>query len=158
MNRRQWMIISGGAGTARHGVALAQRSSNPEELPDRIPLKDYRPKSIFKIPRTEIKKAKFPSIDVHSHVNFPTPIRSAEDVDEVVKIMDAAGVERSVFFAGATGSMFDEVARLYSHHPGRFEIWCSLDLTDYDKPDFGPRALRGLERCHRMGARGSLGA
>src|ERR1051325_2054521 len=35
--------------------------------PETILLKDYRPKSIYKIPVTEIAKAKHPIIDMHSH-------------------------------------------------------------------------------------------
>jgi hypothetical protein len=35
--------------------------------PETILLKDYRPKSIYKISVTKIDKAKYPIIDMHSH-------------------------------------------------------------------------------------------
>ena len=35
-------------------------------------LKDYRPKSLYKIPITQVPKAKFPIIDMHSHAYAKT--------------------------------------------------------------------------------------
>jgi predicted TIM-barrel fold metal-dependent hydrolase len=54
----------------------------------------------------------------------------------------------------ATGEKFSDIYRKYSAYPGRFEMWCGLDYTDYDQPGFGPRAVKALEQCHAMGARG----
>ena len=38
-----------------------------QSTPDNLLLKNYRPKSIYKVPVTQIEKAKFPVIDMHSH-------------------------------------------------------------------------------------------
>jgi len=38
--------------------------------------------------------------------------------------------------------------------PDRFEVWCGFDYTGYDKPDFGPAAVKELVRCYKVGARG----
>jgi predicted TIM-barrel fold metal-dependent hydrolase len=121
-----------------------------QESPEQILLKDYRPKSIHKIPRTEVKKAKYPVIDAHSHAYAKTP----EQVAEWVKVMDEVGIEKTVVLSGATGKAFDEIYARYSKHPGRFEVWCGFDLTGHDKPDFGPAAVKELERCRRAGATG----
>ena len=53
-----------------------------------------------------------------------------------------------------TGAEFDEIYRKYSKHPDRFEMWCGFDFSGYDKPGFGPAAVKELERCHNVGARG----
>ena len=53
-------------------------------------LKDYRPKSIYKIPVTEIARAKFPIIDMHSHPYAKTP----EQIAEWVHTMDERGNHR----------------------------------------------------------------
>src|SRR5271169_842353 len=52
--------------------------------PDTILLKDYRPKSIYKIPVTDIPKAKFPIIDMHSHPY----VKSAQEIDQWIRNMD----------------------------------------------------------------------
>src|SRR5579864_1509355 len=52
-----------------------QEASQAKELrsPETILLKDYRPKSLYKIPVTRIDKAKYPIIDMHSHPYAKTP-------------------------------------------------------------------------------------
>ena len=113
-------------------------------------LKDYRPKSIYKIPVTEIAKAKFPVIDMHSHPYAKT----AAEIDEWVRNMDEVGIEKTIILTMATGAAFDEIHRKYSKYPERFEMWCGFDFTGYDKPGFGAAAVKELERCQQAGARG----
>jgi uncharacterized protein len=118
--------------------------------PNTILLKDYRPKSIFQIPVTRIDKAKHPIIDMHSHPYAKTP----QQIDEWLKNMDEVGIQKTMILTMTTGTEFDEIYRKYSKYPDRFEVWCGLDLSGYDKPGFGPAAVKELERCHQLGARG----
>jgi len=118
--------------------------------PERILLKDYRPQSIYKIPVTEVAKAKFPVIDMHSHPYAKNP----QEIAQWLKNMDEVGVEKTVILTMATGAEFDKANRDYSKYPDRFELWCGFDLIGYDKPGFGPATIRELERCHQAGARG----
>lgn len=120
------------------------------ESPETILLKDYRPKSIYKIPVTQIAKAKFPIIDMHSHPYAKTPA----EIDAWVKNMDEVGVERTMILAKTTGPEFDEIYKKYSKYAERFEIWCGLDFSGYDKPGFEAAAVKELERCRQVGARG----
>jgi hypothetical protein len=149
------IMLPGAALVSRFGSAQTQRVGEPvpadsaDVLPDHLLLKDYRPKSVYKIPVTEIKKAKFPIIDVHHHARVKTP----EDVDATVKIMDAVGVETTVAFSGV-GPAFDETYRLYSKYPKRFQVWCGLNMADVDQPGFGPVTVKELERCSKVGAVG----
>ena len=46
------------------------------------------------------------------------------------------------------------MGKIYSKYPGRFEMWCSFDLSGNDQPGFGPNAVKALEDCHRAGAMG----
>jgi hypothetical protein len=159
MNRRYFLLLPGTAFLMRRGSAQDQQAqqaggTSPTDteqvLPDKLLLKDYRPKSIYKIPKTDIRKAKYPLIDVHHHARAKTP----QDVDDLVKVMDAVGAERAVVFSGGTGARFDEVYRLYSKYPNRFYVWCSFDMTGVDQPGFGPAAVKELERCRKVGAVG----
>ena len=155
INRRQLMMLPGVAWLCRLGSAQTQRAGEPvpadsaQVLPDQLLLKDYRPKSVYKIPVTEIKKAKYPIIDTHYHARAKTP----EDVDAMVKIMDAVGVETTVAFSGI-GAAFDNTYRLYSKYPKRFQVWCGLNMADVDQPGFGPATVKELERCRKVGAVG----
>ncbi len=118
--------------------------------PETILLKDYRPKSIYKIPVTEIAKAKYPIIDMHSHPYAET----AQQIDEWIKNMDEVGVQKTVILTMATGTEFDDIYRKYSKYPDRFAMWCGFDLSGSNQPGFGPAAVKELERCQQVGARG----
>ena len=137
-------------GATRKPAAASAAARRKLESPETLLLKDYRPKSIYKIPVTEIAKAKFPIIDMHSHPYAKT----AAEIDEWVGNMDEVGVEKTIILTMATGAEFDEIYRKYAKYPERFEMWCGLDFSGYDKPGFGPAAVKELERCRQAGARG----
>ncbi len=118
--------------------------------PDEILLKDYRPRSIFKIPETRVERARYPVIDVHSHNYAPTDA----DVARWVRAMDEVGLEKTIILSGSTGRKFDEVLAKYRRFPNRFEVWCGIDVTGFDQPGFGPAAIAELERCQAAGATG----
>lgn len=166
MNRRSFLKATSAAGLACAIPAAAPftRAQEPAlppttatqkkvlspDSPERILLKDYRPKSLYKIPVTEVAKAKFPIIDMHSHPYAKTP----EQIAEWVRTMDEVGVEKTTILTMATGTEFDGINRNYSKYPERFELWCGFDFIGYNNPGFGPSALREIERCHQAGARG----
>ncbi len=131
-------------------LALPILAAAAQTSPEQILLKDYRPRSIFKIPETYVEKARYPVIDVHSHDYVP----SDAGVDRWVKTMDAVGVEKTIILSGYTGARFDTAVAKYGRHPKRFVLWCGIDFSGLRQPGFGPAAMAELERCHRAGATG----
>ncbi len=113
-------------------------------------LKDYRPRSVYRIPKTEVGKARYPAIDMHAHAYAKTP----EQVDRWVRVMDEHGIAKAIVLTMATGKEFDDLVALYAKYPDRFELWCGFDYTGYDEPGFGPAAVKELQRCYDKGARG----
>lgn len=133
-------------GAAQHPTDASAKASSP----DTILLKDYRPVSIYKIPVTQVDKAKFPIIDMHSHPYAKTDAQ----IEEWVRNMDEVGVEKTTILTMTTGAEFDKIYKQYSKYPQRFEMWCGFDFAGYNRPGFGPAAIKELERCHAAGARG----
>lgn len=133
-------------------VALAaqETSTNDPARAEKILLKDYRPLSVYRIPRTKVPKARYPAIDVHCHDYAKT----AEEVDQWVRTLDAAGIDKVIVMTQSTGPRFDEIATKYKKYPERFQLWCGLSFSAYDQPNFGPAAVAELERCYRAGAKG----
>ena len=132
------------------GAGLQAQAPKAAIAPDQLLLKDYRPHSIFKVPQTRIEKARYPTIDIHSHPYAETEA----EVAAWVKTMDAVGIEKTVILFGSTGKAFDEASQKYRKFPARFELWCGIDFIGFDQPGFGPAALAELERCRRLGAVG----
>jgi len=115
----------------------------------KLPLNNYRPKNIYNVPHTNITKAKFPVIDIHSHPYA----QSKKELKTWVKNMDDAGIQKTILLTYAHGSKFDSLVNFYSDYPERFELWCGFDYTNYEKPGYGPTAVKELERCYKMGKR-----
>ena len=142
MNRRQWMMSSAVALAVRRVTGQTQQPP-AQDSPENFRLKDYHPRSIYRVPKTDIKRAKYPIVDVHCH-----GARPVAKLDEMVQVMDAVGVEKTVIFTGANSAdRLTEARQTYSKYPNRFDMWCSFDLT-------GPDPVKSLEDCHRAGAVG----
>ena len=118
---------------------------------DEILIKDYAPRSSVITDETFIPRARYPVIDSHVHVEAKTPAALREWVDT----MDQVGIEKSLVLTGVTGEKFNELVALYSgNFADRFVLFCGLDMTGIDQPDYSERAVKELERCYQIGARG----
>ncbi len=105
MNRRSFLKSANAAGLALAlpSTILAteeEKAATAASNPKTILLKDYRPRSIYKVPVTQVDKAKFSIIDMHSH---PEPKTDAE-INTWIKNMDEVGVEKSMVLTMARGS------------------------------------------------------
>lgn len=118
---------------------------------DSILVKDYAPRSSVVTKETFVPKAKYPVIDSHVHIVGNTP----EEVADWVRTMDEVGMETSVVLTGAVGDEFDTlIDSLVNAYPGRFQLYCGMDRTNIDDPDYPERVVAELERCHEKGAIG----
>ena len=117
---------------------------------DNLKLKNYRPVSIYKVPVTNVSKTKYPAIDIHTHDYG----RNDQGIAKWVNAMDACGIEKAIVLTGATGARFDTIVKMYAKYGNRFELWCGFDNKGYDKPGYGPEAVKELERCFKNGAKG----
>ncbi len=120
-------------------------------LQDSLLLKDYRPQSIFSTPQTVVLKAKYPVVDMHMHAPQGSNLDSIAIV--ILKNMDEVGIQKTILFCG-TGKSFDKNVAAFGKYPERFELWCGLDLSGFDKPCFSPTAIDELARCVKLGAKG----
>ncbi|MCC6538198.1 MAG: amidohydrolase family protein, partial [Bryobacterales bacterium] len=156
MRTRKLGVMLAAAGAA---AVLAQQTATKFGIAvkpgpmDAILLKDYAPESSVVAPATNVPKARFPVIDVHTHTS-QSRIRTAADVADWVRTMDEVGIETTVVFTGATGAEFDRQAALFKPYGKRFQVWCGLEGGDVNAPDWPERAARELDRCYRQGARG----
>jgi predicted TIM-barrel fold metal-dependent hydrolase len=128
---------------------FAQQDDNDIKAGD-IKLKDFKPVSIYKTPTANVKKAKYPAYDMHTH----DYVQTKAEVDEWVKTMDEMNVAKSMILTYATGKEFDSAVDRYSNHKDRFIMFCGFDYTGADQPGWVDKAVAELERCYKMGARG----
>ncbi|MCM1150603.1 MAG: amidohydrolase [Alistipes sp.] len=137
------------------GIAQAQTPAPDMETAkaavQEIKLKDFRPESIFRIPVTQVEKARFAAIDIHSH----DYARTDEEIRDWVEAQKACGIERThILHCNWIGEPFETFVEKYAPYADQFAFWCCFDYTGYDEPDWAERAVAQLEKCRRMGAVG----
>jgi predicted TIM-barrel fold metal-dependent hydrolase len=123
--------------------------SNAQNV-NNLKLSDYRPKSIYRIPVTKVQVAKYPAIDMHTHVYAS----NKADIEKWIATMDKCGIEKAIILTGASGSRFDTLVKMFSGYSSRFELWCGFDYTGYEDPGYGPNAVKELVKCFEHGAGG----
>jgi predicted TIM-barrel fold metal-dependent hydrolase len=138
----RWIAIFAAAATA-----LAQTAPVPP-----VTLEEYSPKSSLVVPGGPLTRAKFPFIDFHSHQNN---MMKPEQMDKLVAEMDSLNLRVMVNLSGGYGERFRAGAKnIQSKYPKRFALFCNLDLTKLDDPDYADRAARTLEQDIQAGCVG----
>lgn len=130
-----------------------------------LALDQFRPKSMLKVPRTNITGAKHPVIDVHTHFGFRLK-GSTEPLDDFVSLMDQHNIAICVSLDAKLDATLDQHKRyLWTKHADRFAIFVHLDWVGdgnaakpeswaCHRPDFGHRVARSLEQAKQQGACG----
>jgi len=121
-----------------------------QSSPDELLLKDWQPDSQLAAERTDIRKPKFPVIDIHNHLG------DLQKTKEYLAEMDKAGVWKVVSLdARSAGNFFEEHIRVsHAVSKERFLLFFRPDFGRIDEPDFGETEAQRLEQAVRMGARG----
>ena len=130
-----------------------------------LALNQFRPESMLKVPRSEISRAKFPVVDVHTHFGFRLR-GSAKQRDAFVDLMDRQNIAMCVSLDGKLGEAWEEHARfLWQQYSNRFVIFVHIDWQgagqkdkpetwDCHQPGFSRRVARQLATAHQQGASG----
>ncbi len=113
-----------------------------------IRLRDWKPVPNAVVPVTDIKRAKFPIIDVHKHIGTDD-----ESVADGLKVMDETNVKAVVHLTGSFGDRLRRTIDTLSKHTGRFAVCTQIDWSTVNDPDFSAKAVRNLEQARDMGAK-----
>ncbi len=114
----------------------------------------YDPPSTLVVPEHEVKRAKYPFIDVHNHqFNMPN-----QDLNQLVNEMDKLNMAVMVNLSGRgrgseehlRGSL-DNVNRTA---PNRFIVFTNIDIRSINEPGWTERTVEQLENDVKLGANG----
>src|SRR5450755_678193 len=111
-------------------------------------LSDYHPRSMLVSPEHEVRRAKFPVIDYHNHLD-------AQDPQQVLQIMDECGIELIVNITMRVGrEALDMISKYHAAAPERFATYGWMDWSDLRSPDFFLRTVDRFEELVEHGACG----
>lgn len=167
-NRRRWLTATGGVlmGSA-HCARLPERHepvASPTER-EGITLEEFEPKSMLHVPESHVDRARFPVIDIHTHVTwsdvplgsdpFGERIRILGRPEELVPVMDRKGVRTMVNLTGGVGPGFVEARRVFDEaYPDRFITFTEPSWNHVAEPDYPRFQAEQIEQAHKAGARG----
>ncbi len=138
---------------------FAQRKGQP------LDLSDYQPKSMLRVKETAIERAKFPVIDIHTHLSFASKAEKGVSLtgdrkfnstpEELLAVMDRRNLKTMVNLTGGFGDGLREaVKRFDKAHPGRFLTFTEPMWNRVNEPGYAKAQADELSTAHRDGARG----
>jgi predicted TIM-barrel fold metal-dependent hydrolase len=175
ISRRAWLggLVGGVAGTLTSrppsaatgaaGSTPAAREASPSGCP--LALLDFQPKSMLHVPEHKVDRARFPVIDVHSHLSWAweggggvfrgEKMKLLATPQELLEVMDRKNVRTMVNLTGGTGSGLEDSIRHYEGAaPGRFLTFTEPSWAKLNEPGYPQRQADDLERAKKAGARG----
>ncbi len=169
MDRRQLLgmmgaTLVGASGTAAR-AAETRGAQSAERKGSQIYLSEFQPKSMLQVPETKIERAKFPVIDVHTHMTFAAVNTNGVPMSEKMKflaepadilaVMDRRNIHTLVDLTGGFGQgLVDTVQKYHVPHPDRFIVFTEPWYPKSNQPGYAQFQADAIEKAHKAGARG----
>ena len=169
INRRQWLgsvgaTIATGAWTdssAGHTQVRSPQGAGKMKLD----LAEFQPKSMLHVPETKVSRARYPVIDVHTHLSFRAKSRNGVGFGEkleflatpetVLPIMDRKNIRIMVNLTGSSGhGLAEAIEKFEKPYPTRFVTFTEPLWEQSDRPNYGKIQAEAIESAKRAGARG----
>ena len=169
MDRRQWIGMMGATLIGRPGTparaAEPRGPQGPQNKGSNIYLSEFEPKSMLRVPETKITRAKFPVIDIHTHISFCAVNKNGVGISEKMKflakpadllaVMDRRNIHTLVDLTGGFGQgLVDTVQEFHVPHPDRFIIFTEPWYPRTNQPGYPQFQADAIEKAHKAGARG----
>ena len=147
------------AGSPQTGEAIGATTEKP------LALADFQPRSMLHVPQTAVARARFPVIDIHTHISsqashdhgvsigekmiYPAP------ASELLPMMDRRNVRMMVDLTGGYGAGLAETIERYQRpHPDRFAIFTTPCWERIQEPRYPQYQADQIIAAHAAGARG----
>ena len=129
-------------------VLIAQ-DENTEEL--KMDWEAYDPPSTLVVPETNITRAKYPFIDIHSH-----QWRMGDmDLTDLIVPMDSMNMAIMNNLSGRNGIELKKMTdNIKTNYPNRFIVFSNIQLRSIDAPDWAEETVKQLEYDFKNGSKG----
>ena len=118
---------------------------------DIISFEDYNPKSTLVVSSNEIKRAKYPFIDIHNH-QFDMPVK---DLSDLVSEMDSLNMAFMVNLSGFRGQYLKMcLDNIKKNAPERLGVFVNLNWENIDSDTFLENNIKILRDAKKDGAIG----
>ncbi len=170
-SRRRWLSSLGAAwaGLTMRGRADAQDAvpAPPAAASAEAPLalEDYQPKSMLHVAETKVPRARYPVIDMHTHLSWAKESSGGVSRGEVmnflatpqelITVMDRKNVRMMVNLTGGTGAgLAESIRRFEGAYPGRFATLTEPSYGSFKDEHFPQIQADAIQHAKNAGARG----
>ena len=157
-SRRRWLVGCGAAAWEGLGCRAVPPPSDPRAGAPPLPLDQFQPRSMLRVPETPVGRARFPAIDVHTHLSWgggSPPVKLLAPPADLLAVMDRKNVRAMVQVTGGYGEYLVESVRLLQDaYPGRFYVLTEPMWSRVDEPGYAALQAEAIVKAHRAGARG----
>lgn len=175
MNRRQLLSTTGLgllAGAVAHAGILPASSADAKsqrkdgKAPSKpLSLADYEPKSMLQLKETAVARARFPVIDIHTHISGSTKSKNGVELaadrvypatpEELIAVMNRMNIHSMVNLTGGYGAGLRDVIGKYDRpFQDRFYSFTEPSYELFLKPDYPKLQAEAIAQAHKDGARG----
>ncbi len=162
MNRRELLQ---GLGTGLALGAAGKKAAGQKAPHKALDLPEYEPKSMLRVHETRVERARFPVIDIHTHISLSKKSEggiqlAAERVylgtpQELLAVMDKKNLRSMVNLTGGFGDgLKDVIAKYDAKYPGRFYSFTEPWYSKFLEPNYPKFQAQAIEQAHRDGAKG----
>jgi uncharacterized protein len=131
-------------------------------------IENYNPKSTLIVPEHQVKKAKYPFIDIHNH-QWSMP---DQDLKELLSDMNSLNMKVMVNLSGRSFDIFHDdyggtkmenagieklnrsLLNVKNNAPGRILVFTNIDFSGIDNPQWTALTVAQLEKDVKQGAAG----
>jgi predicted TIM-barrel fold metal-dependent hydrolase len=168
MNRRQLLRSTGlglVGGAMAPASAFSASSQGDTNKPKALSLADYQPKTMLEVRETRVERARYPVIDIHTHISVSAKSRDGVELaperqylgtpQELLAVMGRKNIRSMVNLTGGYGAGLSEAVTMYDRaFHDRFYTFTEPSYSLFLKPDYPKLQAQAIEEAHRNGARG----
>jgi len=172
LSRRAWLTTIGASLSLGRTVTAqgtqqptAAARPAPKAAGDTLRLKDFEPRSMLVVAETDVQRARFPVVDVHTHPTFRArsvagvphgeAVRVRSQPADVLAVMERRNLRTIVDLTGGVGVGLAESVRTFQQpHPDRFVVFTEPSYDRITDPGYAQWQADELGRAKAAGAHG----
>jgi predicted TIM-barrel fold metal-dependent hydrolase len=168
LSRRRWMGSVGAAFLAAGKAPSVNLSGGTPASPPakmHLELGDFQPKSMLHVAETKVPRARYPVIDIHTHLSWKSGNKNGVGMGEkmtfldepanLLAVMNRKNLRTMVDLTGGVGTGLEEtIAKFQTPHPGRFLVFTEPWWEKLNEPEYPKFQGDQIEKAHKAGGRG----
>ena len=162
--QRRKFLTSAGLGVAAANFGSVPAPAQPATHKS-LDISEYEPKSMLHVKETRVQRARFPVIDIHTHLSFSKVATNGVQMSdernysgappELLPVMDRKNLAAMVNLTGGYGKgLQDAIARYDTAFRGRFYTFTEPWYSRFKESNYPSFQAGAIEEAHRAGAKG----